>query len=690
MAQQLCASEALALQREELDALQCIYPDLLRVVRSDNHSMHLAVNITSAAALESCCQRPPASWQDSISVHFHLNESYPQSPVVFSLEVGEGLSMMEFSIKQRKSLLRRLGDSATEGAGGPALFSIIGTCQEWLSSAEWSIGTTRTTAEPSDDNAADCDDDNNATAAADDECPLNRSGRRRNPINYSVQREADGDGAEIEMESMRIRMAIDAAEAYAGGVSSNNSTAGSDSSSSSGYGSKGGGGVWNVVVGLIGKPSAGKSTFFNAVTKSLLLDERKLAAVAAHPFTTIDPNVSQALFSSADNDADRIDARHGRGEDGRRLLPLVVKDVAGLVPGAYQGKGKGNKFLNDLCEADALVHIIDATGNSDESGNIYVDNDDEVFGRASDPLHDHRWIKEELHRWVSGNIRSKWHSVSRLRAVHPEARGAGSKVSARVRELFTGYQGGRVSTMVCRAAGRAGLDLEAAEQWDSQQLHLLVAHYLCLRFPICLALNKIDAFRDAEYGSLVVQRCRAEAARRGELAVPVSALCAFRDLENAKRLRDGGGDVEGAAEGAESTYIRLQQSFPSTAAERSFGVMTSISAAVYLKSPVLVYPVQDLETEAPVGWSDNQHGRVPALQDCLLLRPGSIVYELYEALKRGALGAGAAVLQGDFVRAEGRGLHQGSKRIQLSKDSVINSTNCVIRIDTNRKARDNV
>ena len=84
---------------------------------------------------------------------------------------------------------------------------------------------------------------------------------------------------------------------------------------------------------------------------------------------------------------------HGRDpSSGRRLLPITVKDVAGLVPGAYKGRGKGNKFLSDLCDADVLVHVVDATGRSDRDGNILL-----LEGETgSSPIEDSEWIREEL------------------------------------------------------------------------------------------------------------------------------------------------------------------------------------------------------------------------------------------------------------------------------------------------------
>lgn len=116
------------------------------------------------------------------------------------------------------------------------------------------------------------------------------------------------------------------------------------------------GGRWAYCIGLVGKPSAGKSTFFNAVAGS------ELAKVGATPFTTIDPNVHQAMINIAGP------AVKGVGTV-RCPVPVIIKDVAGLVPGACDGLGKGNRFLNDLCDADVLVHIIDASGKTDERGN---------------------------------------------------------------------------------------------------------------------------------------------------------------------------------------------------------------------------------------------------------------------------------------------------------------------------------
>lgn len=115
-----------------------------------------------------------------------------------------------------------------------------------------------------------------------------------------------------------------------------------------------------------------------------------------------------------------------------------------------------------------------------------------------------------------------------------------------------------------------------------------------------------------------------------------------------------------------------------------------------LKPPVLCYPVCDLESELPVGWTASKgtsvgdgpiagHAALPRLQDCLQFKPGSTVGDVFEALKRGALSSSAAVVHGEFVRADGRPL-AGTKVTQLRKDSVLDASIALLRVQTNRKS----
>ena len=143
-------------------------------------------------------------------------------------------------------------------------------------------------------------------------------------------------------------------------------------------------------VGVVGKPNVGKSTFFSAATLAK-------AEIASYPFTTIDANRGVMYVRATCPHEDfgvQCNPRNSRCEDGVRLVPVEAIDVAGLVPDAHKGKGLGNKFLDDLRQASALIHIVDASGATDSEGNMkitdpinpgqYVDNDDTFQVEKSD------------------------------------------------------------------------------------------------------------------------------------------------------------------------------------------------------------------------------------------------------------------------------------------------------------------
>lgn len=144
--------------------------------------------------------------------------------------------------------------------------------------------------------------------------------------------------------------------------------------------------------------------------------------MAPHPFTTIDPNVGYCLVPAPLGSCpeDNIDSgttfasTHGRDSHGRRLIPVMLKDVAGLVPGAYQGRGRGNKFLDDLLDADVLIHVLDASGLADSEGNLVViEGDSSDDNKGSDPLDDIAWVHRELIQWIVTNLRTRWNTISR-------------------------------------------------------------------------------------------------------------------------------------------------------------------------------------------------------------------------------------------------------------------------------------
>ena len=113
-----------------------------------------------------------------------------------------------------------------------------------------------------------------------------------------------------------------------------------------------------MILGLIGKPSAGKSTFFKAATLAEV-------EIANFPFTTIKPNHGTGYVKVKDpaiHFGKKSNPRLGFCVGEKRFVPVDLMDVAGLVPGAHEGKGLGNQFLDDLRQADVFIHVMDISG----------------------------------------------------------------------------------------------------------------------------------------------------------------------------------------------------------------------------------------------------------------------------------------------------------------------------------------
>jgi len=157
-----------------------------------------------------------------------------------------------------------------------------------------------------------------------------------------------------------------------------------------------------MLVGVVGKPSSGKSTFLNAAC-------RTSAKIGSYPFTTIEPNPGTAYvridcvcreFGVQDNPRNAI----CRG--GVRLVPIEMLDVAGLVPDAHLGRGRGNQFLDDLRRADAFIHVVDASGSLDAEGR-------EVPAGSWDPRGDVEFLERELAMWIVQILQRDWRRLSR-------------------------------------------------------------------------------------------------------------------------------------------------------------------------------------------------------------------------------------------------------------------------------------
>lgn len=171
-------------------------------------------------------------------------------------------------------------------------------------------------------------------------------------------------------------------------------------------------------------------------------------------------------------------------------MPIELLDVAGLVPGAHEGKGLGNKFLDDLRHADALIHVVDVSGTTDSEGKNT---------RGYDPSVDIAWLRSEIVAWIRGNLMEKWGSIKRR---HVAVKATAVET---IQAQFSGY--GSTASVVARTLDKLGLK-EPLEEWSGmpqfpvgthgadkprdETIDRVVNAFTDEKFPTVIALNKID------------------------------------------------------------------------------------------------------------------------------------------------------------------------------------------------------
>jgi ribosome-binding ATPase YchF (GTP1/OBG family) len=228
-----------------------------------------------------------------------------------------------------------------------------------------------------------------------------------------------------------------------------------------------------MIIGLIGKANVGKSTFFNAATDLAV-------PVANYPFTTIEPNVGVAYartkcvcreFGVQDNPV------HSVCIDGNRFIPVKLVDVAGLVPGAHAGKGLGNKFLDDARQADALIHIIDASGSTDNNGRP-------VRAGTGDPIFDIQFVEEEFDLWLESIIGRDWCKTAR------EAESQVQKLEQLLAKRLSGL--GVNEQTIISVVQASGLASKKPVAWTQNDLLLFCKELRTRAKPFVIAANKAD------------------------------------------------------------------------------------------------------------------------------------------------------------------------------------------------------
>ena len=228
-------------------------------------------------------------------------------------------------------------------------------------------------------------------------------------------------------------------------------------------------------IGLLGKANVGKSTFFSAATETVV-------PTGNFPFTTIEPNVGVAHVK-VDCACKNLESRCGNNSciNGTRFIAVKLIDVAGLVPGANEGKGLGNQFLTDAMQADALIHVIDASGSTDIQGQP-------VPIGTHDPLEDIKFVEEEFDLWFKQILDREWHKLTK------EIEQKRTRISEGLARRFTGL--GIKESDIDKILTSMSLKSKKPTEWLDSEIIEFLKSLRRLSKPTIIAANKADLCDD--------------------------------------------------------------------------------------------------------------------------------------------------------------------------------------------------
>jgi ribosome-binding ATPase len=333
---------------------------------------------------------------------------------------------------------------------------------------------------------------------------------------------------------------------------------------------------YSRLLGVVGKPNTGKSTFFSAATLVA-------AEIANYPFTTIKPNRGVGYvrtpcvhgeFKVQDN------PRNSLCLEGTRLVPVELIDIAGIVPGAWEGRGLGNQFLDEIRRADALIHIVDASGGTDCEGKSCKPGE-------HDPLEDVKFLEREITMWMVNILKKDWSRIART--AEADKKGIAHHLEDRLTGLNIKRQ------CINEAVRKANLNLDKPASWTEEDFYNFVDNLRRISKPLLIVANKIDLPTAKEN----VERMK----KLDYIVIPTSAeaeLVLRRAAE--KQLIDykpGDKDFRitrpeklsaGQVKALEQVKEKILKPNSST------GVQEAINTAYFkLLDMITVYPVEDIE-----------------------------------------------------------------------------------------------
>ncbi|MEK6792542.1 MAG: redox-regulated ATPase YchF [Nanoarchaeota archaeon] len=345
-----------------------------------------------------------------------------------------------------------------------------------------------------------------------------------------------------------------------------------------------------MIIGLVGKPSCGKSTFFKAAT---LQD----VAIASYPFTTIKPNHGMGYVKIHDLAADFgkvSNPRQGYVREGHRFVPIDLFDVAGLVEGASLGRGLGNQFLDDLAGVDAFIHVVDMSGETDSEGKQTSDYD---------PVKDVGIIERELDLWYLGIMKKVW--VTLMKSMEMQK----TQFAKTVAKQFSGLK--VTEDDVNHVVLHEKLDITRPAIWSEDVLFKFARALRVYTKPMIIAANKVDRpngkinFNRVKSGfSYPTIACFADgelSLRQADKAGMIKYIPGENDFTVVGKLSD-------SQKNALELIRKVMKEFGST------GVQTVLNSVVFdLLKYIAVFP-------AGAKMEDSKGNVLP---DCFLMPPGS-------------------------------------------------------------------
>jgi len=351
-----------------------------------------------------------------------------------------------------------------------------------------------------------------------------------------------------------------------------------------------------MIIGIVGKPNVGKTTFFKALT---LMD----AEAANYPFTTIDPNKGVGFVRNNCVDTffnTQCNPRHGFCKEHIRFLPVDIIDVAGLVPGASEGRGLGNKFLTDLYQAQVLIQVIDISGSTDEEGRP-------VALGSYDPALEIAFLLTEIETWLFGIFKKNFEKLGREQQVR--------KIKT-LKTLLSFMSGMGISEEVLDHCLKS-LNLHEKEiiSWSDEELMGFTKKIRETTKPIVIAANKIDMPGSKErleklkerFPNLLIVGCSAESELALKTADKNKVVDYIPGNNNFKILKE---DIpEKQKKGLEFVQKQILGNFGST------GVQEIIdNCAFNVLKYIAIYPGGTKSLK-------DKDGNV--LPDCFLMPPGT-------------------------------------------------------------------